>query len=105
MLDPHGFVATCNSVNFFIIRKGEVWTSTCDYCMLGIIHAKVIQVCRDASIPVFEKNFSLVETYGADEAFVTGPFGAQTPVTEIDGRVIGDGAPGPLFCSIRALYK
>jgi branched-chain amino acid aminotransferase len=105
MLDPHGFVATCNSVNFFIVRKGEVWTSTGDYCMPGITRAKVIQVCRDAGIPVFEKNFSLVETYGADEAFVTGTFGAQTPVTEIDGRMIGDGGPGPLFWRIRALYK
>ena len=105
MLDPHGFVATCNSVNFFIVRKGEVWTSTGDYCMPGITRAKVIQVCREAGIAVFEKNFSLVETYGADEAFVTGTFGAQTPVTEIDGRIIGDGAPGPLFWRIRELYK
>ena len=105
MLDPHGFVATCNSVNFFIIRKGEVWTSTGDYCMPGITRAKVIQVCREAGIPVFEKNFSLVETYGADEAFVTGTFGAQTPVVEIDGRVIGDGKPGPMFWRIRELYK
>lgn len=105
MLDPHGFVATCNSVNFFIVRKGEVWTSTGDYCMPGITRAKVIQVCREAGIPVFEKNFSLVETYGADEAFVTGTFGAQTPVTEIDGRMIGDGGPGPMFWRIRELYK
>ena len=105
MLDPHGFVATCNSVNFFVVRKGEVWTSTGDYCMPGITRAKVIQVCRDAGIPVFEKNFSLIETYGADEAFVTGTFGAQTPVIEIDGRMIGDGVPGPLFWRIRALYK
>ena len=105
MLDPHGFVATCNSVNFFIVRKGEVWTSTGDYCMPGITRAKVIEVCREAGIPVFQKNFSLVETYGADEAFVTGTFGAQTPVTEIDGRVIGGGKPGPLFWRIRELYK
>jgi len=105
MLDPHGFVSTCNSVNFFIVRKGEVWTSTGDYCMPGITRAKVIQVCREAGIPVFEKNFSLVETYGADEAFVTGTFGAQTPVVEIDGRMIGDGKPGPMFWRIRELYK
>lgn len=105
MLDPHGFVSTCNSVNFFIVRKGEVWTSTGDYCMNGITRRKVIEVCRDAGIPVFEKNFSLLETYGADEAFVTGTFGAQTPVIEIDGRTIGDGNPGPMFWRIRELYK
>ncbi len=105
MLDPHGFVSTCNSVNFFIVRKGEVWTSTGDYCMPGITRAKVIQVCREAGIPVFEKNFSLLETYGADEAFVTGTFGAQTPVTEVHGRVIGAGKPGPVFWRIRELYR
>jgi branched-chain amino acid aminotransferase len=105
MLDPHGFVNTCNSTNFFIVRKGEVWTSTGDYCMNGITRRKVIDVCREAGIPVFERNYSLVDTYGADEAFVTGTFGAQTPVVEIDGRRIGDGTPGPMFRRIRALYK
>ena len=105
MLDPNGFVSTCNSVNFFIVRKGEVWTSTGDYCMNGITRRKVIEVCRADGIPVFERNFSLVDTYGADEAFVTGTFGAQTPAVEIDGRTIGDGAPGPLFHRIRELYK
>ncbi len=104
MLDVHGFVNTANSCNFFIVRKGEVWTSTGDYCMNGITRAKVIEVCRKAGIPVFEKNFSLVETYGADEAFLTGTFGAQTPVGEIDGRVIGTGELGPMTEKIRALY-
>jgi branched-chain amino acid aminotransferase len=104
MLDPQGFVNTTNSCNFFIVRKGEVWTSTGDYCMPGITRANVIRLCRANGIPVFEKNFSLVETYGSDEAFITGTFGAQTPVTEIDGRVVGDG-PGPLTTRIRALYK
>jgi branched-chain amino acid aminotransferase len=104
MLDPQGFVNTTNSCNFFIVRRGEVWTSTADYCMPGITRANVIRLCRDNAIPVFEKNFSLVETYGADEAFITGTFGAQTPVTEIDGRPISDG-PGPLTTRIRALYK
>ena len=80
MLDAHGFVNTTNSTNFFIVRKGEVWTSTGDYCMNGITRAKVIDLCRDNSIPVFERNYSLVDAYGADEAFVTGTFGAQTPV-------------------------
>ena len=104
MLDPQGFVNTTNSCNFFIVRKGEVWTSTGDYCMPGITRANVIRLCRDNAIPVSEKNFSLVETYGADEAFITGTFGAQTPSIEIDGRVISDG-PGPMTTHIRDLYK
>ena len=104
MLDPHGFVNTTNACNFFIVRKGEVWTSTGDYCMNGITRRKVIEICRDNGIPVFERNYSLVDTYGADEAFLTGTFGAQTPVREIDGRPIGDGKPGPVFWRIRELY-
>jgi branched-chain amino acid aminotransferase len=104
MLDPHGFVSTCNSTNFFIVRKGEVWTSTGDYAMKGITRGNVVKVCREAGIPVFEKNFSLVEAYGADEAFVTGTFGAQTPVSSIDGRPISDG-PGPMTRRIRDLYR
>ncbi len=105
MLDVHGFVNTTNACNFFIVRKGEVWTSTGDYCMNGITRQKVIDVCRRNAIPVFEKNFSLVETYSADEAFLTGTFGAQTPVSEIDGRAIGSGGFGPVTDRIRALYK
>ena len=105
MLDPFGFVNTTNACNFFIVRKGAVWTSTGDYCMNGITRQKVIELCRDNAIPVFERNYSLVDTYGADEAFLTGTFGAQTPVFEIDGRVIGDGKAGPMFHRIRALYK
>ena len=104
MLDVHGFVNTTNGCNFFIVRKGEVWTSTGDYCMNGITRAKVIGLCRDNGIPVFERNFSLVDTYGADEAFLTGTFGAQTSVASIDGRPISDGA-GPVTTRIRALYK
>lgn len=105
MLDPHGFVNTTNSCNFFIVRRGEVWTSTGDYCMPGITRAKVIALCRAAGIPVFERNFSLVETYGADEAFLTGTFGGQTPVAEIDGRRYGDGGAGPMTRRIQALYE
>jgi branched-chain amino acid aminotransferase len=105
MLDPQGFVSTCNSTNFFIVRGGEVWTSTGDYCLNGITRGKVIEVCRAAGIPVFERNFSVVEVYGAEEAFVTGTFGAQTPVVEVDGRAIGDGKPGPMFHRIRRLYQ
>ncbi|MBM1220712.1 D-amino acid aminotransferase [Ponticoccus sp. SC2-23] len=105
MLDVHGFVNTTNACNFFIVRKGEVWTSTGDYCMNGITRQKVIDVCRADGIPVFERNYSLVDTYGADEAFLTGTFGAQTPVGQIDGRQIGTGTLGPVTEHIRALYK
>ena len=105
MLDPFGFVNTTNACNFFILREGEVWTSTGDYCMNGITRKKVIALCRDNGIPVFEKNFSLLEAYGAEEAFLTGTFGAQTPVSEIDGRPIGDGRAGPMTRRIRELYK
>ena len=105
MLDIHGFVNTTNACNFFIVRKGAVWTSTGDYCMNGITRQKVIDLCRANAIPVFEKNFSLVEAYGADEAFLTGTFGAQTPVSEIDGRQIGDGVQGPFTTRIQDLYK
>ncbi|MEC3860655.1 D-amino acid aminotransferase [Mesobacterium sp. TK19101] len=105
MLDLHGFVNTTNACNFFIVRKGAVWTSTGDYCMNGITRQKVIDICRANGIPVYERNFSLVDTYGADEAFLTGTFGAQTPVGEIDGRQIGTGQMGPLTEHIRQLYK
>jgi branched-chain amino acid aminotransferase len=92
-------------VNFFIVRRGEVWTSTGDYCMNGITRGKVIEVCRRAGMRVLERNYSLVEAYSADEAFVTGTTGAQTPVSTIDGRRIGDGQPGPVFWRIRQLYR
>ncbi|WP_296765958.1 D-amino acid aminotransferase [Sediminimonas sp.] len=105
MLDVHGFVNTTNACNFFIVRRGEVWTSTGDYCMNGITRAKVIDLCRANDIPVFERNFSLVDTYGADEAFLTGTFGAQTPVATVDGRQVGTGEMGPVTERIRALYK
>jgi branched-chain amino acid aminotransferase len=105
MLDVHGFVNTTNACNFFIVRKGEVWTSTGDYCMNGITRAKVIALCRENGIPVFERNFSLVDTYSADEAFLTGTFGAQTPVGAIDGRTIGTGEMGTMTERLRALYK
>ena len=105
MLDINGFVNTTNACNFFIVRKGVVWTSTGDYCMNGITRQKVIDICHKNKIPIVEKNFSLVETYGASEAFVTGTFGAQTPVREIDGRVIGESDLGPITKKIQSLYK
>ncbi len=104
MLDPHGFVNTTNACNFFIVRKGAVWTSTGDYCMNGVTRQKVINICRDNGIPVFERNYSLFETYSADEAFLTGTFGAQTPVSEIDGKQIGT-EDRPIMNRIQGLYK
>ena len=104
MLDPHGFVATCNSTHFFVVRGGEVWTSSGDYCLSGITRATVIEICREAGIPVFEKNFSLTDVYGADEAFVTGTFAGIVPVTEVDGRVFTEGR-GPMVERLQSLYQ
>jgi len=104
MLDIHGFVSTCNATNFFIITNGEVWTSTSKYCMNGITRAKVIEVCKANNIPCYEKDFSLFDVYGADEAFVTGTFGGLTPVTKIDGRQIGEGNYGKMTEKLSHLY-
>ncbi len=105
MLDPHGFVSTCNSTHFFIVRKGEVWTSTGDYCLGGITRQNVIRLCRENDIPVFEKNFTLTEVYGANEAFVTGTFAGLTPVNEVDGREIGTKGDNPMINKLQGLYK
>jgi branched-chain amino acid aminotransferase len=104
MLDPHGFVATCNSTHFFIVRKGEVWTSSGDYCLGGITRANVIRLCRENDIPVFEKNFSLTDVYGADEAFVTGTFAGLVPARSVDGRVL-TGGRGAMTERLQGLYK
>lgn len=103
MLDPHGFVATCNSTHFFIVRRGEVWTSSGDYCLGGITRANVLQVCREAGIPAFEKNFSLTQVYSADEAFCTGTYAGVAPVRSVDGRAF-DAVPGPMVQRLQALY-
>ncbi len=103
MLDPHGFVATCNSTHFFIVRRGEVWTSSGKYCLAGITRANVLRLCREAGIPAHEKDFSLTEAYSAEEAFVTGTFAGVAPVTEIDGRAISVGR-GPIVERLQQLY-
>ena len=105
MLDPHGHVATCNSTHFFIVRDGEVWTSSGDYCLDGITRRNVINVCKANGIPVYEKNFSLMQVYGADEAFVTGTFAGLTPVFEVDGRTMNYTQRGPMVDRLQALYK
>lgn len=103
MLDPHGFVATCNSTHFFIVRKGEVWTSTGDYCLGGVTRGVIIELCREAGIPVFEKNFTLMQVYSAEEAFTTGTFAGLVPVIEVDGRKISD-SRGPMVERLQKLY-
>ena len=104
MLDPLGFVNTTNSCNFFIVKKGKVWTSTGDYCMNGITRKKVISICKDNEIPIFTKNFSLVDVYSADESFVTGTLGSITPVSEIDGRKIEDKSNHKITEKLQSLY-
>ena len=116
MLDPQGHVATCNSTHFFIVRRGELWTSGGMYCLGGITRGNVLRAARAAGIPASERDFSLVDVYGADEAFVTGTFAGLTPVVEVDGRAIGHptrpgaphadgGAAGPMTRRLAELYK
>ncbi|HCR30729.1 MAG TPA: aminotransferase class IV [Opitutae bacterium] len=105
MLDINGFVSTCNATNFFIVRSGEVWTSTGKYCMNGVTRGKVLAVSELGGIPAVQKDFSLVDVYSADEAFVTGTFGGITPVSEIDGRPVAKGSyPGPMTQRLIDLY-
>ena len=105
MLDPTGAVATCNATNFFIVRRGEAWTSTGQYCLNGITRGVVIEEGRASGIAVHEAPFSLADVYAADEAFVTGTFGGLTPVVEVDGRIIGAGKRGPTTARLSALYQ
>lgn len=103
MLDPHGFVATCNSTHFFIVRDGELWTSTGDFCLGGVTRGVVLEIARANGIIAREKNFSLHDVYGAEEAFITGTFAGLTPVTSVDGREISS-APGPMVSQLQKLY-
>lgn len=105
MLDPDGFVSTCNATNFFIVRRGAVWTSTGKYCLNGITRRHILELCRKNGIEAHERSFSLTEVYGADEAFCTGTFGGLTPVVEVDGRAIGTGKPGPMTTRLRGMYS
>ena len=102
MLDPHGFVATCNSTHFFIVRKGEVWTASGRYCLGGTTRGLPLEIAREAGIAAIEKDFSLTDVYGADEAFVTGTFAGIVPVREVDGRKLT--CPGPTVERLRKLY-
>ena len=104
MLDPHGFVATCNSTHFFIVVNGEVWTSSGDFCLGGITRGIVLEICRNNNIKCYERNFSLTDVYAADEAFVTGTFAGVVPVVEVDGRQVGDGQRGSRVYSLQQHY-
>jgi len=104
MLDPHGFVATCNSTHFFIVRDGALWTSTGDYCLGGVTRGVILELARANGITALEKNFSLHDVYGADEAFITGTFAGVSPVKSVDGRRISDGR-GPMVERLQALYR
>ena len=104
MLDPHGFVATCNSTHFFIVVNGEVWTSSGDYCLGGITRGVVLEICQSRGITSCERNFSLTDVYGADEAFVTGTFAGVVPVIEVDGRQVGDGKRGSQVLALQQHY-
>jgi branched-chain amino acid aminotransferase len=105
MLDPHGFVATCNSTHFFIVtRAGEVWTSDGRFCLGGITRGNVLEVCRNAGITARETTFSLTDVYDAAEAFVTGTFAGLVPVRTVDGRTVGTGTRGPMVERLQQLY-
>lgn len=104
MLDPHGYVSTCNSTHFFMVRDGEVWTSTGEYCLDGITRRKVLDLCSVNEIPAFEKDFTLDDVRSADEAFVTGTFAGLTPVVSFDGKAIGEGIRGPMCERLQNLY-
>ena len=105
MLDPHGFVSTCNSTNFFIVKNNEVWTSTGQYCLNGVTRKSVIRLCRQYSIPVFERNFSLRDVYSSEEIFVTGTFSGVIPVISVDKIIIGGGIRGRITKNLQDWYS
>ena len=104
MLDPHGYVATCNSTNFFIVHGGNLWTSTGEYCLNGVTRSTVIRLCRENSLQLKEKNFVVDDVYSADEVFVTGTFAGVIPVVEVDGKYIGDKTRGPITKKLQDWY-
>jgi branched-chain amino acid aminotransferase len=105
MLDPEGFVSSCNATNFFWIHDGEVRTSKGDYCFNGVTRANVIRLCTENGMPLRLGDFAVEDTYAAQEAFVTGTFGGLTPVREIDGHVLSETLPGPITRRLRGLYE
>lgn len=104
MLDPHGYVSTCNSTHFFLVKDGEVWTSTGEFCLDGITRRKVLELCEANGIPSFERNFGIGDVRTADEAFVTGTFAGLTPVVSFDDEPMSDGRRGPMCERLQGLY-
>ena len=105
MMDPHGFVSTCNSTHFFMAKDGEVWTSSGEYCLEGITRGKVLELCNSNGIPYSERNFTFEDVNSAQEAFVTGTFAGLTPVVSFDGSLVGDGNRGPICEHLQNLYQ
>ena len=105
MMDPHGFVSTCNSTHFFMAKGGEVWTSSGEYCLEGITRGKVLELCNSNGIPYSERNFTFEDVNSAEEAFVTGTFAGLTPVVSFDGSLVGDGNRGPICEHLQNLYQ
>lgn len=105
MMDPHGFVSTCNSTHFFMAKDGEVWTSSGEYCLEGITRGKVLELCNSNGIPYSERNFTFEDVNSAEEAFVTGTFAGLTPVISFDGSPVGDGNRGPICEHLQNLYQ
>ena len=105
MMDPHGFVSTCNSTHFFMAKDGEVWTSSGEYCLEGITRGKVLELCNSNGIPYSERNFTFEDVNSAEEAFVTGTFAGLTPVVSFDGSPVGDGNRGPICEHLQNLYQ
>ena len=105
MLDPHGFVSTCNSTNFFILKENEVWTSTGEYCLNGITRGTIIRLCKEYNVPILEKNFLIQDVYNANEIFVTGTFSGIIPVVSIDGFKVGDGTRGSFTKLMQKRYQ
>ena len=105
MLDPEGYVSTCNSTNFFMIINNEVWTSNGQHCLNGVTRHNVIDICKKKQVPIKEKQFSINEVHKADEVFVTGTFAGIIPVRSVDGNTIGNGARGPLTEKLQTWYE
>ena len=105
MMDPNGYVSTCNSTHFFMVKDGEVWTSKGEFCLEGITRQKVLNICKSEGIPSFERNFTFEDVSSADEAFVTGTFAGLTPVISFDGEPLGDGSRGPVSELLQRLYQ
>ena len=104
MLDANGYVATCNSTNFFIVKNNEIWTSTGEYCLNGITRKSIIRLCKEYEVPVFEKNFLLEDVHKANEIFVTGTFAGVIPVVSIDNIIVSGGKRGRITKQLQDWY-